>query len=419
MKISPAVEGVLRMNRKPNIILLVLDTLRSERMSIYGYEKDTTPTMEALAEQSTIFDWAIAAAPWTIPSHASMFTGLYPTVHQTVQSYISLPESIPTIAELLRRHDYETIAFCNNPLVGLLDNGLDRGFNRFYNYSGTFPDIPDIGDADVVKRAHQVAVKLLQKISVPIERQFGRSPLLLKLAMMPIFVPFWTRMGKFKGDTRQSLQDVTDYLRYHHSTHPEKPLFMFINMMETHLPYYPPRQVLDKWAPYLKKDREAREFLQRFNTQSYRWVAPLIEPFDEMQETVLRDVYDAEIAYQDRQLRRMFRYLKRSGQLENTMVIVVADHGESHGDHGFMGHAFVIYNELVRVPLMIHYPEMFPPGERVQHNISARRVFHTMLEAAGVEYEAYGHTARELSLARTIEGPDKEPEDEVVVAEGF
>jgi arylsulfatase A-like enzyme len=407
------------MNKQPNIIFLVLDTLRAERMSIYGYDRPTTPTLESLAEQSTTFDWAVAPAPWTVPSHASMFTGLYPTVHQTNQSYASLPQGIPTLAELLRDNGYETVAFCNNPLVGVLDNGLDRGFNQFFNYSGTFPDIPSFGDAGLLKRSQESITRMLQKVSVPIERQFGRSGLLLKLAMMPIFVPFWTRLGKFKGDTRKSLQDVADYLRYRHTTFPETPVFAFINMMETHLPYYPPRQALDRWAPYLRKDREAREFLQKFNTQSYRWVAPMIEPFNELQETVLHDVYDAEIAYQDRQLRKVFRYLKRSGQLENTMVVITADHGESHGDHGFMGHAFVIYNELVRVPLMIHYPERFPAGQRVEHNVSTRRIFHTILEAVGIEQEEYGCTVGDLSLTRTVEGPDKEPEDEVVVAEGY
>jgi arylsulfatase A-like enzyme len=405
--------------KKPNIILLVLDTQRTEHMSMYGYHKETTPMLGEFAEGSTVFDWAIATAQWTIPSHASMFTGLYPTIHQTVQSYTTLPEGFPTIAELLQQNDYHTVAFCNNPLVGVLDNGLKRGFDQFFNYSATFPDIPKIGEDNTLRKVQRTVTELLQKVSTPIEREFGRSSVLLKMAMMPIFVPFWTRLGKFKGDTRQSTRDIADYLRYRNNTHPDQPLFMFINMMETHLPYYPPRKVIDRWVPYYKKDREARDFLQRYNTQSYRWVAPMLEPFSELQETVLRDMYDAEIAYQDQQLRRMLRYLRRSGLLDDTMVIVTSDHGESHGDHRFMGHAFVIYNEIVRVPLFIHYPERFPAGRRVTHNVSTRRVFHTMLEAAGLEHEAYGHTAADLSLTRSIEGPHNEPEDEVVVAEAF
>lgn len=409
----------VRKPTKPNIILLVLDTHRAERMSVYGYTKDTTPVLGQLAERSMVFDWAIAPAPWTIPSHASMFTGLYPTVHQATQSFTALPQDIPTMAELLAQHGYETVAFCNNPLISVLDNGLKRGFHKFYNYSGTFPDVPDFGNMSVTKRLQRRAMELLQKISIPIERQFGRSPLLLKLATMPIFVPIWSRTFNFKGNTRRSLQDVALYLRYHASAHRDRPFFMFINLMETHLPYYPPRKAIDHWLPYFRRDREARAFVQRFNTESYRWMAPLIEPLTEAQRHVLSDMYDAEVAYQDRQLYRMFRVLKRTGLLDHTMVIVVSDHGESIGEHEFMGHAFVVYNELVRVPLFIHYPERFPAGVRVRHTISTRRIFHTVLEAAGIPFEHYGHRAEELSLARAAEGPQKEPEDEFVVAEAF
>lgn len=405
--------------RKPNILFIVLDTHRVERMSFYGYGKDTTPHMGEFAEGATVFDWAIAPAPWTVPSHASMFTGLYPTVHQTTQSFTAIPDDIPTLPEMLNQNGYRTVGFCNNPLVGVLDNGMKRGFDRFYNYSGTIPDIPDIGEISRGKRLQRTLNQMLQQVTTPIERKFGQSPLLLKLATMPIFVPIWSRSFNFKGDTRRSTTDMTAFLRHHFKTHSDEPLFMFVNMMETHLPYYPPKQVVDDWVPYLKKDREARTFLQKFNTESYRWMAPMLEPFNELQETVLSDMYDAEVAYQDRALRRMFRFLKRSGQLENTMVIVTSDHGESIGEHDFMGHAFVVYNELVHVPMFIHYPAMFPGGHRVEHNVSTRRVFQTALEAAGISHHAYGHDAGDLSLARSVSGPQAEADDEIVVAEGF
>jgi arylsulfatase A-like enzyme len=406
-------------NKQPNVIVLVLDTHRVERMSIYGYEKDTTPVLGEFAEGATVFDWAISTAPWTVPSHASMFTGLYPTVHQTTQSFTALPDNIPTLAQILAQNGYETVGFCNNPLVGVLDNGLKRGFSQFYNYSGTIPDAPDFGDVTAWQRARRKLTTTLQKATTPIERKFGQSPLLLKLATMPIFVPIWSRTFNFKGNTQRSLRDISNYLRYHFATHTDTPLFMFVNMMETHLPYFPPKNIVDRWVPYYRKDREARSFLQRFNTESYRWMSPVLEPFTEKQHQVLSDVYDAEVAYQDRQLRKVFRALKRADQLENTMVIVVSDHGESHGEHDFMGHAFVVYNELVRVPMFIHYPVMFEAGARVDHNVSTRRIFHTVLEAVGIPYEKYGHTAEDLSLARSAEGPDKEPKDEVIVSEGF
>lgn len=407
--------------KQPNILLLVLDTQRTDRLSLYGYEKETTPAIDAFAQGGTTFDWGIATAQWTVPSHASMFTGLYPTVHQAVQSYTALSEDIPTVAELLRDNGYRTVGFCNNPLVGVLDNGLKRGFDQFYNYSGYVPITPGKRDKRRpfarFKPRKPGMEKALNTLTSLIERQFGRSSLLLWFSMQEWFVPFWTLTGRFKGDTSQSLHDVADYLRYHSSAHKEEPFFMFINMMETHLPYHPPRKAMDHWVPYLKRDREARDFLKRFNVQSYRWVAPMLEPFSELEERVLRDVYDAEIAFQDRQLRRVFRSLERSGMLDNTMVIIASDHGESHGDHNFMGHCFVVYNELVRVPLVIRYPEMFPAGELIKDAVSTRRLYHTILEAAGIEREAFGQTVEDLSLTRSVEG--KDPEGEVVISEAF
>lgn len=407
--------------KRPNIIFIVLDTHRVERLPIYGYKKDTAPNISEFAEEATIFDWAVAPAPWTIPSHASMFTGLYSSIHQTNQSYHALPQSIPTLAELLSGQGYETIAFCNNPLVGILENGFTRGFERFYNYSGALPDIPAYADETLYTKTIRKTSEIIRKMTNPSMRKAGAgdSSGFLRLMMQPLFTPFWTRLGNFKGNTKLSITDANRYLKYRRSTGSDRPFFMFINMMETHFPYYPPKLITDSWAPYLKNDREGRDFIQRFNTQSYRWVAPVIEPYNEKEITILRDMYDAEIAYQDRHLGRLFRLLKRAEFLEDTMVVIVSDHGEAHADHGYMGHGFVNYNEVIRVPLIIHYPEKFPAGERVTHNISTRRVFHTMLEAAEVGHEAFGETVSDLSLSRSLKGPENESEGEMVVAEAF
>lgn len=406
---------------KPNIIFIVLDTHRSERMPLYGYHRDTSPHIGEFAEDATVFDWAIAPAPWTIPSHASMFTGLYPIVHQTNQTYNTLPKNIPTLAELLNQNGYETLAFCNNPLVGLLENGFTRGFERFYNYSGALPDIPAYADETLYRKTVRKTSEIMRKLTLPTMRRAGAGNQtgFLRMMMQPLFTPFWTKLGNFKGNTKLSITDANMYLKYRRSSGNERPFFMFINMMETHTPYYPPRIITDIWMPYLKKDREARDFLQKFNTSSYRWNTPLFDPMTEKETNILRDVYDTEIAFQDRHLGRLFRVLKKSDLLDDTMVIILSDHGESQSDHGYMGHGFVNYNEVVRVPLIIRYPDKYPSGHRITHNISTRRIFHTILDAAGVSHEAYGETVEDLTLHRSLKGPENEPEQETVVAEAF
>src|SRR5262245_10810992 len=109
MWVRPIRGDLVMPQAKPNVIFLVLDTHRAERMSIYGYHRNTTPILEEFADKSTVFDWAIAPGQWTIPSHASMFTGLYPTAHQTLQSYNTLPNNIPSLAELLQEQGYDTV----------------------------------------------------------------------------------------------------------------------------------------------------------------------------------------------------------------------------------------------------------------------------------------------------------------------
>lgn len=116
---------------RPDILFLVLDTQRADRLSCYGYDQPTSPHIDALAAEATRFTQAISAAQWTVPSHASMFTGLYPSEHTMVQSYSVLPPDLPTLAERLEASGYYTAGFCNNPLVGVINNGLRRGSPAF------------------------------------------------------------------------------------------------------------------------------------------------------------------------------------------------------------------------------------------------------------------------------------------------
>src|SRR5690606_10056998 len=126
------------------------------------------------------------------------------------------------------------------------------------------------------------------------------------------------------------------------------------------------------------------KFMGRFNADAARWASPVVPPLQDWEHQVIEDFYDAEIAHQDRHLGRLLHALRQSGALDDTMVIIAADHGEGHGDHDFFGHSFVVYQELVHVPLMIHYPERFPAGKKVATNVSTRRLFHTVLDVAGI-----------------------------------
>ncbi len=364
---------------KPNILLIVLDTLRRDHLSAYGHHRETSPNLDAFAEKATIFERAVAAAQWTVPSHAAMFTGLQASTHGLTQADGALSGMHPTLAEILRGAGYQTVAFCNNPLVGVLNNGLQRGFERFYNYASAAPFRPR--EAQRSKLQRQALQYFRRYFARPVGNQFAHSDFLFRMSLNPAFVPFWTRLINYKGNTANSIDDLIGYLNQQNG---ERPVFAFLNLMGAHLPYNPPQDYLDRIAPEIRHDKAAYGFVRRFNADAARWASPPDPALADWERAALDTFYDAEIAYQDDQLGRLLNSLRQSGTLDNTLVIICADHGEGHGDHDFFGHGFVVYQELVHVPLIIRWPERFPLGKRLAQTVSTRRIFHTALEAAGI-----------------------------------
>ncbi|MGB3494368.1 MAG: sulfatase, partial [Elainellaceae cyanobacterium] len=376
---------------------------------------ETSPNLDALAADATRFESAVSAAQWTVPSHASMFTGLYPSAHQVLQSYSVLPDELTTLAERLNAGGYFTAGFCNNPLVGVINNGLRRGFYSFLNYSGLLNSYPNQAGAQkgLLDRYRQLFKKLLAKGLNQVQDSFARSEMLLSLSLSPLMVPLWQTALSFKGNTAKSLDDAANLLINRRGTDAEQPVFAFINLMGTHMPYHPPRKYVERFAPHVLKDQKARHYLRQFNSDVYGWLAPLAGALDESEKATLDGMYDAEVACQDEQLGVFFNQLKSSGALDNTLVIVCSDHGEHLGEKQFIGHSISLYNELVRVPLIIRDPsDRFPRSSTRGDVVSTRRLFHSVLDVAGLASEE----ERLLTLAQD---PTTDPERNRVFSEAI
>lgn len=374
-------------NHPPNILFLVLDTQRADRLSCYGYPLPTSPHIDAFAADATLFNRAIAPAQWTIPSHASMFTGEYPSTHQTVQSYSILPDHIPTLAERLRNGGYFTAGFCNNPLVGVINNGLRRGFYSFLNYSGLLNSRPNQAGipSGLVDRYRQGFKWVLANLLNRVQDSFARSELLLELSFTPIMLPLWQTALSFKGNTAKSLEDAAHLLIQRQGVDADQPIFSFINLMGTHMPYHPPRRYMEQFAPHVLRDRSAQRYLRRFNSDIYGWLAPLAGALNESEKAALDGMYDAEVAHQDEQIGLFFDRLQQAGVLDDTLVMICSDHGEHLGEKQFIGHSLTLYNELVRVPLIIRDPHNhFPRMTSVDQVVSTCDLFHSVLLAAGL-----------------------------------
>jgi uncharacterized sulfatase len=251
-----------------------------------------------------------------------------------------------------------------------------------------------------------------------VQNAFAHSEFLFRLFMHPLLVSLWTRIANFKGDTAKTVRDVHALLNEVQRDPTTRPHFIFINLMQTHTPYTLPEAYIDEFAPYYKENRAVRDFVRNYNSQAFRWLLPLEERFKPMESAILNDLYDAEVAYQDYLLAPLLEFLSRQ---ENTLTIIVADHGEGLGEHNFMGHSFVTYQELVHVPLLIKFPHQMAAGRRIPTTVSTRRIFHTVLDVAKIPAAetAYrpAHEVKQLSLVRTVQG--REPEHDVVFAEAF
>jgi uncharacterized sulfatase len=414
--------------QRPDIIFIVLDTQRADRLGCYGHQaRETgstiTPNLDRFASEAALFERAISPAQWTIPSHASMFTGLYPTAHQVTQSEHGLGPDRPLMAEVLQASGYETIGFCNNPLVGILNNGMKRGFDTFYNYGGAFPSMPRRSTRlpwplnSLLERYTQ----FLRRISYPIQNFFGRSDLAFRISLSAKLTPLWSKFTNFKGQNSRSVHDVSSFLHRREEERGDKPLFLFLNLMETHLPFWPPGEYVDQVAPYMQRDQEARDIMARWNREAYLWQAPLAEPLDDLQSRVLNDMYDAEVAYQDDYLEEFFNALESRRNSENTLTIIVSDHGDGLGEHDYFGHAFVVFQELVHVPLIVHWPKRILEGTRIYDPVSTRRIYHTILDAAGPLPDEVANVeaaeVHDLTFLETIFGRD--PEQGTAFAEAY
>ena len=340
----------------PNVVLIVLDTTRADHMSAYGYRRPTTPFLEELAGESTLYENAVSPAPWTLPSHASLFTGQFPSVHGANAEHQWLRDKFLTLAEILRRHGYVTAGFSNNPTVSHSSN-LDQGFQSFTNVFLEWG--PELGwDGGVTGVQRTIPERLFHKFLV------------------------WHQPPD-KGGRR------TDHLIGHwldawQAAPERRPFFLFVNLLEAHLPYEPPPRLRDRFVTGPPRPAIAALRTPDWFHEAFRLMANpgALVPEDYAQ---IGDYYDAELAYQDERLRDLVGALRHRGLLDDTLLIVTADHGENLGEHGgLLNHVLSFHETLLHVPLVVRRPGRFPAGLRYQAPVSTVGIFATVLDALGI-----------------------------------
>jgi arylsulfatase A-like enzyme len=323
---APAVE-------RPDLVLVSIDSLRADHLGCYGYERDTSPVIDALAAEGVRFHAAASTTSWTLPAHAAMLTGLNDSAHGVTDMRRRLSDQHVTLAERLRDAGYRTAGFFGGPFLHPL-YGLDQGFEEWVNCMG------GVGD--------DVSVAQLEHVMVddPVMHGDVTGPRTLEA------VRAWAAVDD------------------------PRPYFLFVHLWDVHYDYLaPPGYVelfdTDYEGPVTGLGFEDETVVHR--RMGRRHLERLIA------------LYDAEIRFTDEVLGQMLDMLREHGMLDDALVVITADHGEEFFDHGGKGHQETLFEEVLRVPLVFHWPGRVLPGHVVDRPVSLVSIAPTLLAAAGID----------------------------------
>ena len=343
-------------DRRPlNVMIIGVDTLRPDHLGCYGYARDTSPSIDRLAAEGVLFENVFSQSPWTLPSFATVFTSLYPMQHGAWALNTKLRTDIPTLPMMLHKRGYSTAGIINAPFLSP-DYNVDRGF-EYYDYSHP------IRSADAVTA------------------------------------------------------DALAYL----DNHIDEPFFVFVHYFDPHTPYAPP-QPYDKmfypeykgglWPPFsinVPKRARTTDFCMDVLQEVRAGVDEATSRLSAEDWEFVRALYDGEIAFTDKAIGELLDGVEERGLRENTLVIFLSDHGEEFYEHQGFEHGHTLYNEVIKVPLIISFPGLVPEGVKVDECVRLIDIAPTVLDYVDIEPSVHleGTSIRPLLEGK---GPVTRPE---------
>ncbi len=355
-----------------NVLFLVVDTLRADHLPMYGYEDGSTPNLDRLAEDSIRFDQAFTNSSWTRPSFASILTGRLPSSHGVMAKSDALPDEVTTLPEALKTAGYTTAGYATNFNVAPYFN-FHQGFDEYIFLEPEF-----------VLGADDASAKLLLM-------QFIRQRVEKMRAMRGEVLP---------GTAYQDAETVNGALTNWIDRKPASPWFLFVGYMDPHDPY----------------------FSHPYDGSGYARAAH--QHPDPSEAPALIALYDGEISYWDAELGKLLDGLRERGLYEDLTIIVTSDHGEEFNDHGGFWHGTTLYDEQVRVPLLVKLPQARRGGTVVRHWVQSIDLTPTVLKLLNVPvpegvqggdlftgtdviYAEESHEGNVLESVRELDGTDE------------
>ena len=365
-----------------NILLVVLDATRVDACSCYNPGQPRTPALDELADSGLRFERAFASAPWTLPALSSILTGLYPT-QTDVESRRVLAPAHRTLATRLKERGYTTFAISKNSWFST-EFGLPQGFDTFHKLWQIFQTETDLTEVNLAQAYPG------ENLLVSAARGALRGNLFKNAANLV------SRRIRGLNDSdygaQRTLRPVQQWISAQTG-----PWFALVHYLEAHLEYKPPvewaRRYTDNW-PLAQKLLAADQLrlCYRHITGAERLTADELHTW--------RQLYAAEVAYQDAAMGQLLHWLQQSGRADNTLVIAVADHGESQGEQGLLSHLYSLHDPLIHVPLILRGPGV-PRGRSTRHLVQSQDIFGTVLAAAGMPLPAGARNLLDDSSSRS------------------
>ena len=322
---------------RPNVLIYLIDTERADHASLYGYARDTTPFLKKLGAQGLVFEDSQVQAPRTKQSTASLMTSLYSYTHGIINDYDTIPKGATTLAQQLRGAGYATASIVANPFAGRI-TGLDRGFDYLEEWAVVQRFRTDAHDRGTDSEA-------VNKIAFP-----------------------WL------------------------DAHRDEPFFLYAHATDPHAPYRPPAGFEEKFANAADTAEFDRNYKSLGGRHKYAGGTVIdragckragVNPDKFIQRA--RDRYDGEILHNDRSLEQLVDKLKQLGILDNTLIIVVSDHGEEFWEHGWTSHGHSLYQELTHGLMVMWNPKLIPAPKRIGVPVQLIDVMPTVLDLVAVK----------------------------------
>ena len=340
--------------QKPNFLIFMMDTQRARNMSCYGYHRQTTPSIDKIAEEGVFFENHFTPGVWTVPTHASLFTGQYIHGHGCDVGHEYLEDDFPTMAEVFNRHGYHTAGICVNGWVEQEKTCIARGFTEWH-LSGPMEAVPPFVYDDDPDKKDNGSWKTVGLVRKWLDEHVGGDP----------------------------------------------PFVLFVNCAEPHMKYWPPEPFRSKFLLPGTDQDYAKELPQK---QFEGTAGQVLNSPDDWQ--IIKSLRDGETATLDHRMGLIFDYMREQGMLDSTVLMITGDHGDSTGEHGaHTAHCqCAVWDTTLHTPLIIRYPERFPAGKRVRELVQSVDIFPTMMDLAGIEDEAAEEDIQGKSLIPTLDG---------------